>query len=560
MLYSLFCQLFFTTLLLFSLTRKVANTNFFEKIFKNQKHYYLYVIILIVIGILIRTYKFGAIPAGVNHDEAMAAVDALALSQYGTDRFLMPFPVHFTAWGFAPMNVLLSYLMIPFIKILGFSIISARLPTLVVSLISLWVFYSFMRKIFGSNQALIGLLFLVINPWHIMQSRWSLESNMLPHFLLFSFYFFYLGLKNRWALAASMVLFGLTMYAYGIAFYSVPLIILLLSIYLFKTKLIETKDYLLYLAIYLMVALPILLVIVVNALKLKTVTYLIFTIPFLQNSGRMNDLLPFSANIPHQLISNIGQLLGTVFIQVEDLPWNSISDFGPLYLFALPLMISGLFYLISGMRNNSADRTGAIVVCIWLIVALISGILVNDVNINRINIILYPLIMLSSLGFYRLVFKKNNNIYIAIISIAILISTFVLFSYNYFHKHNTVLSHIYYNGFGKSIEYAESSNATQIYVTSNTQYMGSQNVSEILTLFYAKTDAKYFNNKKDIYDKSGVKLLPYSSRYQYISPESYDFSQARPGTYIIRNEEVEYLDNAGFTFKSFDDFTVAEKQ
>lgn len=74
---------------------------------------------LLFVGFAIRVWQFGMIPDGMNQDGAMAAVDAKALADHGTDRYGMYMPVHFTAWGYGQMSVLLSYMMVPFIKVFG---------------------------------------------------------------------------------------------------------------------------------------------------------------------------------------------------------------------------------------------------------------------------------------------------------------------------------------------------------------------------------------------------------------------------------------------------------
>jgi len=89
---------------------------------------------LMLVAFVIRVWQFGSIPGGMNQDGAMAAVDAKALADYATDRYGMFMPVHFTAWGYGQMSVLLSYLMVPFIKIFGLSAVTARLPMLLVSM------------------------------------------------------------------------------------------------------------------------------------------------------------------------------------------------------------------------------------------------------------------------------------------------------------------------------------------------------------------------------------------------------------------------------------------
>ena len=77
-----------------------------------KKIYYLLLLFACIIAVFIRVYQFGSVPGGMNQDGAMAAVDAKALADYGTDRLGMRFPVHLTAWGFGQMSALLSYLMI----------------------------------------------------------------------------------------------------------------------------------------------------------------------------------------------------------------------------------------------------------------------------------------------------------------------------------------------------------------------------------------------------------------------------------------------------------------
>ena len=63
----------------------------------------------------------------------MGAVDAWALSKYGTDRYGTFLPVHFTGWRYSQMSVLLAYCMVPFIKLFGFNTVTVRLPMVLIS-------------------------------------------------------------------------------------------------------------------------------------------------------------------------------------------------------------------------------------------------------------------------------------------------------------------------------------------------------------------------------------------------------------------------------------------
>ena len=59
------------------------------KLLQSRKTELLLVALLLLAAIVIRAYHFGAPPIGVHQDEAMAAVDAKALADYGTDRYGM---------------------------------------------------------------------------------------------------------------------------------------------------------------------------------------------------------------------------------------------------------------------------------------------------------------------------------------------------------------------------------------------------------------------------------------------------------------------------------------
>lgn len=126
---------------------------------------------LICLFVLLRVFRFGSVPGGINQDEAMAAVDAKALAEYGTDRFGTRLPAHFYAWGYGQMSVLMSYCMVPFIKLFGFSSVTVRLPILIASIMGLGAVFLIVKNLISTDAALIATLLASVNPWHFMQSR-----------------------------------------------------------------------------------------------------------------------------------------------------------------------------------------------------------------------------------------------------------------------------------------------------------------------------------------------------------------------------------------------------
>lgn len=526
------------------------------------------IILILLTGVFTRLWKFGIIPAGFNQDGAMGAVDALAIAHHATDRFGMWLPVHFTAWGFGQMSVLLSYLSVPLISVFGLNRFIARIAVLIVSLLALWVIYLLSGLIFGKRTALLILAFCAINPWHIMQSRWALDCNMLPHFFLFSIYFLCLGLKKKKIyIYLSMIFFGITMYSYGIAWYSIPLFLLIAFVYLLKTRKLTIKETLLSALTYMLVAWPILGVLIINLLKLPSIITPFFTIPFFPGTSRKSDLLIFSPNTFAQLINNIKSVVNTVIFQKPDLPWNTIPSFGIVYLFSMPFLIVGLITLFSAVRSEKFDAgiadpkstdlavknhaTGnidhslKIIFLIWLSVALISGLIINNINVNRINIIVYPLIILTALGI-DLIMQKTKLFSLVILFMYLI--AFSGFNISYFGEHSKVLANNFYDGFGESLDSVQYLEYDRIYVTNWTQSENSWWVSEPLTLFHHEIDALYFQGKTYLYSKSGKTLFPYKERYKYVKISDLKINPMEKAVYIININELSFFDPENFKF------------
>ena len=73
--------------------------------------YKYFPLILLMLGILVRVIWFGAVPGGVNVDEAFSGYEAFSLANFGKDSWEYSFPVYLKAWG-SVMNCLQTYLAI----------------------------------------------------------------------------------------------------------------------------------------------------------------------------------------------------------------------------------------------------------------------------------------------------------------------------------------------------------------------------------------------------------------------------------------------------------------
>ena len=232
---------------------------------QSKNTYRLFLLLILIAGIALRVWDFGSIPGGVNQDGAMAAVDAKALADYGTDRFGTWLPCHLYAWGYGQMSSLMSYLIAPLVKLFGLSVVTMRIPSLLCSIAGGVFFWLFMRDVFGERAGLIAALLVAINPWHLIQSRWALDCNLLPHFFMGGLYFLNRGLteKKRF-LYISMLFFGLCMYCYGITIYTVPLFLVAVCAFYMIKKRVTLRNAAVCALVYLLIAWPFILTMAVN--------------------------------------------------------------------------------------------------------------------------------------------------------------------------------------------------------------------------------------------------------------------------------------------------------
>ena len=111
--------------------------------------------IILIIAIIVRTISWPTAISQINADEAMTALNAKSIAETGKDIYGTSFPVYLEAWGAMGQSVMLAYFMAFFIKIFGFSIVTIRLPMLVISIISIVIFYDFIKRIFNNNKLAI---------------------------------------------------------------------------------------------------------------------------------------------------------------------------------------------------------------------------------------------------------------------------------------------------------------------------------------------------------------------------------------------------------------------
>ncbi|WP_188537607.1 phospholipid carrier-dependent glycosyltransferase [Paenibacillus segetis] len=513
--------------------------------FKNNP----WLVLLFLVGAVIRILYIGSIPPGLNQDEASIGYDAYAILHYGIDRNGVHLPIHLIAWG-SGQNALYAYLSMPFILLFGLTPMSVRMVSLFTGLLGMIIFYLVAKHLFKSSAAGIAAMFFIsINPWHIMMSRWALESNLFPTLILIAVYCVMKSFQSpKWSYGFTIIL-ALSLYAYGTAYFFVPLFIFTVAVLLLFKKVLKLRTILWNGGLFILLALPIFMFVMLNRLKLQEISTPFFTIPRLTNPRVDQISTIFSGNIIEAATNNFRKFISIFLSGNDGLPWNSISSFGYAYPIAVPFVLLGLVILLkSSLHLQDQTQMKQVIVIIWLFIAVLLTF-ITDVNINRINVIFYPLILLIVSGLMWL-FRKEKVV--GVISVIVFGIFFVMFTTVYFRDYPKQIGPAFFESIGEAIQYASTESDGKIYVTNRV------NMPYIYVLFYERINPKDFINTVN-YTNPGGAFQQVSSfgRYVFGNPDLVPGEQA---SYIYWNGDPIPMEEEGMSIKRFANYTVVTVQ
>ena len=391
------------------------------------------VILIILVAFILRVYRLGEIPRGINVDEAGMAYDAFSILHFRVDRYLNKLPVYFINFG-GGQSVLYGYLTAIFIAIFGFTLKTFRLAQVIVSMVAIILLYFMFKKHLGENAAIVLIALITINPWNIMASRWGLDCNLFAPMMMISMFFLFRAEDKWYDYIFAGISFGITLYTYALSYLIMPIFLFFILLYMLYTKKITIKN-IIFLGIPIFIfAIPLMLMILVNFGIIGEIKWLI-TIPKLPNyRGGEISFKNFFENI-----KNIDKIL-----IYDNLPFNSIEGFGPLYIPAIPFAILGLVVEIDNFIKNFKNKEFKLnsAFLIFFISSFLFMMLVQSVNISKANVIYYPLVFLEYSGIQFLYSlkqpKKIINYIILVYIIGVFTISFVKFTYFYFNEYEII--------------------------------------------------------------------------------------------------------------------------
>ncbi len=145
--------------------------------------------VFFIIAAVLRLFHLGTTPQGMHADEVSFLLNAQSLATTARDedgRFL-PLSLHSLI---DPKPALYSYLQIPFVLALGVTPTAARLPAVLLGLLSMYGCYLLCKR---EGQERVGVLIVAVlacSPWHIMLSRATQEVILSLSLSVWAIYFF----------------------------------------------------------------------------------------------------------------------------------------------------------------------------------------------------------------------------------------------------------------------------------------------------------------------------------------------------------------------------------
>lgn len=369
---------------------------------------YILPLLIIIAGAALRLAFLGSVPGGMHQDESFVAWNAYALLHEGIDSAGNVMPVYLADWGDGH-SAMYVWLLMPLLALNGGHITPflSRLPQAVVSIITLIAVWALIKRMFGEKAGLWSLFILALCPWHIMMSRWGLDANLAPGFLIFGLYFFVCGLEKEKYYILSALFYGLSLYCYAVVWPIVPVMLMLQAAYALYFKKLKPDRYTVISVVLLfLIALPLMLFVLVNSRFIEEIRLPFMTIPVM--NGYRGAELAFT---PAGMWSNLRTTLSLLWHQNTGSPYDILLPWGLFYDIGRVFIVIGVLWLASDCIRAFIKKEFSY--NFFILIPLIGGgvncLLVTAV-LHQINSLYIPLVLCEAYGIVKTL-KLAGNIF-----------------------------------------------------------------------------------------------------------------------------------------------------
>lgn len=511
-------------------------------------------ITIVLIAFLLRFFNLSTNPPALTWDEAAWGYNAYSLGQDGKDEFGRFLPITYLESFGDYKPPLYAYLSIIPVKVFGMNEFSTRFISALFGTLTVCITFFLVKEIFGKEKNLLALLstgILAISPWHILLSRAAFEANVANFFIVLGIYLFFVSKRKRsLLLVCSVISFIASMYTFNSARIVAPLLFIILCIFSYKQMFVMKKQVIIAGIIGMILIAPLGLFLQTPAAKLRFNEVNIFSdISIIKtiNQEVANDHNSlFSKGIHNRrlvyLIAYVKHYLdnlspGFLFITGDGNPKFSIQSVGQLYLWEIPFLILGVFFLFRKREGYWWF------IPVWLLVGIIpAGVARETPHALRIESSLPTFQILTAYGLVtcylfltRIKIKQMHlsHVYIGMITV-LLMGNVMYFLYLYFVQYPSTYSGEWQYGYKQSIAYVqkEKDHYKNVIITN------ALGRPYIYYLFYTKFSPETFRKNAVIRrDPFGFVHVDGFDKYLFVD-NMLDVSQTKDNLYIGTQSDI----------------------
>lgn len=501
-------------------------------------------VLIILLAVFLRLYNLPNVPPSPSLDEVSIGYNAYSILKTGADEYGNKFPILLRAYDdWRP--ALYVYLVIPFVWLFNLTTIAVRLPSVILSVLTVIATYFLTKEIFKKHPysleiAGVSALVIAISPWHIYLSRLGHEANAGLAFFIFSICFFF---RNNIYLFFTFLALSFVSYQSEKIF--LPLFFLTL-LFLFKERFLQCK----------------------KETVIGIFIFLAILFPFFKASLNPNALIRFKAT--NVLVANVDRFQKEALVLANAVKKNDItgkilhnrriviaeillegyfSHFNPLWLFAnlsadkhkvpnlglfYPWEIISMFLGIIFLFKQNISKNIKYFFLFWLLLAPLPAAITTDApHAMRVYTFLPLPQIISGLGllqisFYLKRYHISKNLLYYIFSFLIFGSV-LYFSYNYYYIFPKTQSSSFQYALSQAIPFAlrQNSQYNKI-IFSNTSALYQ---SYMFFLFFSKYDP-YLYLQQGGTISGGFAQIHSFNKYEF-RPIMYNIE--KEGTFLVGN-------------------------